>query len=47
MARFDLSDAEWSIIVKLLPNCSRGVAHVRALAVRSPRSTALIDTSII
>ncbi|MEQ8743902.1 MAG: IS5/IS1182 family transposase, partial [Parasphingorhabdus sp.] len=28
MARFDLSDAEWSIIVPLLPNKPRGVARV-------------------
>ena len=28
MARFDLSDAEWSIIAPLLPNKSRGVSRV-------------------
>jgi transposase len=28
MARFDLSDAEWSIIAPLLPNKPRGVARV-------------------
>ena len=28
MARFDLSDTEWSIIAPLLPNKSRGVSQV-------------------
>ena len=28
MARYDLSDAEWTIIGPLLPNKSRGVARV-------------------
>ncbi len=28
MARFDLSDTEWSIIVPLLPNKPRGVPRV-------------------
>jgi transposase len=28
MARFDLSDAEWSLIKPLLPNKPRGVARV-------------------
>ncbi len=28
MARFDLTDFEWSVIQPLLPNKSRGVARV-------------------
>lgn len=28
MARFDLTDCEWSVIQPLLPNKSRGVARV-------------------
>jgi putative transposase len=36
MARFDLSDFEWSVIQPLLPNKSRGVPRVNDRSLSSP-----------